>query len=89
MMIFINGHQSATAAQMANAAEPFDFLNFIGTENMKQAIQAVVLASLLTSFSAFAHHPAEAIVDAETWEMIDQNLEDVDSPHLDIDFTMM
>ncbi len=56
---------------------------------MKQAIQAVVLASLLTSFSAFAHHPAEAIVDAETWEMIDQNLEDVDSPHLDIDFTMM
>lgn len=56
---------------------------------MKQAIKVAVFASLLTSFSAFAHHPAEAIVDAETWEMIDQNLQDVDSPHLDLDFTSM
>lgn len=54
---------------------------------MKKLIQAAVLASLLTSVSAFAHHPAEAIVDAETWLMIDQNLQDVDSPHLDLDFS--
>ncbi|MFA5240959.1 MAG: hypothetical protein WC029_00770 [Sulfuricella sp.] len=56
---------------------------------MKKALQVAVLASLLTSFSAFAHHPAEDIVDADTWEMIDQNLVDVDSPHLDLDFTDM
>ncbi len=56
---------------------------------MKKAIQIAALTSLLTSFSAFAHHPAEAIIDAETWEMIDQNLEDADSPHLDLDFTAM
>jgi len=56
---------------------------------MKKLIQAAVLASLLTSVSAFAHHPAEAIVDAETWLMIDQNLQDVDSPHLDLDFDDM
>lgn len=56
---------------------------------MKKAIQAAVLASVLTSFSAFAHHPAEEIIDAETWLMIDQNLEDADSPHLDLDFTAM
>ncbi len=56
---------------------------------MKKALQVAVLASLLASFSAFAHHPAEGIVDADTWEMIDQNLVDADSPHLDLDFTDM
>ena len=56
---------------------------------MKKAIQAAVIASLLTSLSAFAHHPAEAILDADTWEMIDQNLVDADSPHLDLDFDTM
>jgi phage shock protein A len=56
---------------------------------MKKALQVVVLASLLTSFSAFAHHPAEDIIDPETWEMIDQNLEDADSPHLDMVFSDM
>lgn len=56
---------------------------------MKKAIQAAVIASLLTSLSAFAHHPAEAIIDADTWAMIDQNLEDADSPHLDLDFDDM
>lgn len=51
---------------------------------MKKVIQAAVVAALLTSLSAFAHHPAQAIIDAETWLMIDQNLEDADSPHLDL-----
>ena len=54
---------------------------------MKKALQVAVLASLLTSFSAFAHHPAEDIIDPDTWAMIDQNLVDADSPHLDLDFT--
>lgn len=56
---------------------------------MKKAIQAAVIASLLTSMSAFAHHPAEAIIDADTWAMIDQNLQDADSPHLDMDMDDM
>lgn len=56
---------------------------------MKKALQAAVIASLLTSLSAFAHHPAEAIIDADTWAMIDQNLEDADSPHLDMDMDDM
>ncbi len=56
---------------------------------MKKALQVVVIASLLTSFSAFAHHPAEDIIDAETWEMIDENLVDADSPHLELDLTDM
>lgn len=56
---------------------------------MKKAIQAAVIAFLLTSLSAFAHHPAEAIIDADTWAMIDQNLQDADSPHLDLDLDAM
>jgi uncharacterized membrane protein YgcG len=56
---------------------------------MKKVIQAAVIASLLTSLSAFAHHPAEAIIDADTWDMIDQNLVDADSPHLDLTFDTM
>ena len=56
---------------------------------MKKVIQAAVLASVLTSLSAFAHHPAEAIIDADTWLMIDQNLQEADSPHLDLDLDTM
>lgn len=56
---------------------------------MKKVIHAAMVAALLTSLSAFAHHPAEAIIDAETWLMIDQNLQDADSPHLDLDFVAM
>lgn len=54
---------------------------------MKKAIQAIVFTSLLASFSAYAHHPAQDIIDEATWLMIDQNLTEADSPHLDLDFT--
>lgn len=54
---------------------------------MKKVLQAAVLTSLLTSFSAFAHHPAEDIVDPEIYEMIDLNV--ADTPHADLDFTDM
>jgi hypothetical protein len=54
---------------------------------MKKTLQVVVLASLLTSFSAFAHHPAEDIVDEEIYEMIDLNV--ADTPHAELDFTDM
>lgn len=45
------------------------------------------LALFFTVFVApvWAHHAAEGIVSDEIWLMIDQNLEDVDSPHLDMD----
>jgi hypothetical protein len=54
---------------------------------MKKIVKAAVVASLLTSFSAFAHHPAETIIDPDIWVMIDENMEEADSPHLDLDFS--
>lgn len=54
---------------------------------MKSVLQVAVLTSLLASFSAFAHHPAEDIVDEEIYEMIDENV--TDTPHADLDFTSM
>ena len=54
---------------------------------MKSMLQAAVLTSLLASFSAFAHHPAEDIVDEETWAMIDEDV--ADTPHADLDFSSM
>ena len=54
---------------------------------MKNLIQAAVLTSLLASFSAFAHHPAEDIVDADIYEMIDANV--ADTPHALLDFSSM
>jgi hypothetical protein len=54
---------------------------------MKNILQVAVLTSFLASFSAFAHHPAEDIVDEDTYEMIDENV--ADTPHADLDFTSM
>jgi hypothetical protein len=54
---------------------------------MKSVLQAAVLTSLLVPFSAFAHHPAEDILDEDIYLMIDANL--VDAPHADLDFTSM
>lgn len=52
---------------------------------MKKVLQVAVFASLLTSYSAFAHHMAEDYVDPTTYEMIDDNV--ADTPHADLDFT--
>lgn len=54
---------------------------------MRNALKLTVLASLLASFSAFAHHPAEDIVDPDIYAMIDANV--ADTPHADLDFTDM
>lgn len=35
---------------------------------------------------AWAHHAAEGIVSDEIWQMIDDRLEEAESPHLNIDF---
>ena len=61
--------------------------NFYGNTVMKNILQAAVLTSFLASFSAFAHHPAEDIVDEDTYEMIDENV--ADTPHADLDFSSM
>lgn len=54
---------------------------------MKTLLKAAAVASLLASVSAFAHHPAEDILDPETFEMIDENV--ADTPHAELDFDDM
>lgn len=54
---------------------------------MKSMLNAALIASLLASFSAFAHHPAADIVDEDIYLMIDENV--VDTPHADLDFSSM
>ncbi len=54
---------------------------------MKRVLQTALIASLFASIPAFAHHPAEDIVDEDTYEMIDENV--ADTPHADLDFTSM
>lgn len=51
---------------------------------MKNLAYSLLLALAFGSTSAFAHHMAVDMVDEETYEMIDQNLIDADSPHLDL-----
>ena len=46
---------------------------------------ALLLASLLAG-PAWSHHAAEGIISDDVWQMIDDNLEAVESPHLNIDF---
>lgn len=54
---------------------------------MKRTVKlgALLLGCLLAG-PAWSHHAAEGIVSDDIWQMIDDNLEAVDSPHLDIDF---
>ena len=54
---------------------------------MKNLLKAAVLTSLLASFSALAHHPAEDIVDEDIYLMIDENVSG--TPHADLDFSSM
>jgi len=54
---------------------------------MKQIARVAALSLSLTAFPAFAHHPAEDIVDAETWAMIDALV--ADTPHAELTFDDM
>ena len=54
---------------------------------MKNLLKVVAAASLFASVSAFAHHPAEDIVDPEIYAMIDENV--ADTPHADLVFDDM
>ena len=53
---------------------------------MKRIPIATTLLALVFSTGLWAHHAAQGIVSDEIWNMIDANLEAVDSPHLNIDF---
>lgn len=54
---------------------------------MKSLLQVAVLTSMLASFSALAHHPAQDIVDEDIYDMIDENVSG--TPHADLVFSTM
>lgn len=54
---------------------------------MKCNFLGFALLGALFPAAAWSHHAAKGIVADEIWSMIDQNLQDADSPHLDIDLS--
>ncbi len=57
---------------------------------MKNLLAALLVSTaFLFSTNAFSHHAAEGIVSDDIWQMVDDLLEAADSPHLDLDFTLM
>ena len=58
---------------------------------MKKILLSMVVSMAMITLPAFAHHPAEDNENMPdgTWEDINENLEDVDSPHLDLIFPDM
>lgn len=56
---------------------------------MKRLSPGIFLLSWLIVVTAWAHHAAQGIVSDEIWYMIDENLQEADSPHLDMDLTNM
>ena len=53
---------------------------------MNKLTHLTALTFLLVSANAYAHHPAEDIVDPEVYEMIEENISEV---HLDMTFDDM
>ena len=51
---------------------------------MKKIILAGIVMTALMALPAFAHHPAEGIVDEEVYAMIDEMV--ADTPHATIEF---
>lgn len=65
-------------------------INYYRDVIMKKVLAALLVTSaFLFSTNAFSHHAAEGIVSDDIWQMIDDLLEAADSPHLDLDFTLM
>lgn len=54
---------------------------------MKNLLLTSVITLAMGSTAAFAHHPAEDIVDPEIYAMIDENV--ADTPHADLTFDDM
>lgn len=51
---------------------------------MKKLVTSIALSLFLATAPAYAHHPAEDIVDAEIYDMIDEMVSD--TPHADMEF---
>ena len=56
---------------------------------MKTLTYTTAIIMTIAATSAFAHHPAADMVNAETYDMINENLEAADSPHLTMDLDSM
>jgi len=56
---------------------------------MKKLTLTSTIFIAMAATSVFAHHPAESMLSTETYEMITENLEAVDSPHLTMDLYNM
>ena len=54
---------------------------------MNKLLLTSVITLAMSSTAAFAHHPAEDIVDPEIYAMIDENV--ADTPHADLTFDDM
>ena len=54
---------------------------------MKKILLTTAITMAIGSTAAFAHHPAEDIVDPEIYAMIDENV--ADTPHADLTFDDM
>jgi len=54
---------------------------------MKKALSLTAIATLFSTASAFAHHPAADIVDPDIYAMIDENV--ADTPHAELVFDDM
>ena len=50
---------------------------------MKRTILGMTLLGVAFSAGLWAHHAAEGIVSDEIWDMIEKNLQDASSPHLE------
>ena len=53
---------------------------------MKKLFKLSTLAVLVTSANAYAHHPAEDMIDPEVYEMIEENISEM---HLSLTFDDM
>ena len=57
---------------------------------MKNLLAALLVSTaFLFSTNSFSHHAAEGIVSDDIWQMVDDLLEAADSPHLDMEFTLL
>ncbi|MET0069657.1 MAG: hypothetical protein ABW096_06420 [Candidatus Thiodiazotropha sp.] len=57
---------------------------------MKSLFAAIFLSVAgIFTVNAYAHHMAQGIISDELWQMIDDMMVAADSPHLDLDLTMM
>lgn len=69
----------------------YNDINYLKDKKTMKNLLAALLVVTAFSFSAnsHAHHMAEGIISDDLWQMIDDMLEAADSPHLDLDFTLM